>query len=93
MQGIDVLIGKMEEVLENILPHNDSVNLAPWQIEIMEKIDKSISETIEFVSSGVNLEIVVENLNQIMQHLSEITGEYNNEELLGRIFSRFCIGK
>jgi len=27
------------------------------------------------------------------QALSEITGEVTSEDLLGRIFARFCIGK
>lgn len=91
--GLDTLVKKMEEILETILPHNDSINLAPWQAEIMEKIERSLFEAVELLSSGVSIEIVVENLNQVMHYLSEFTGEYNNEELLGRIFSRFCIGK
>jgi tRNA modification GTPase len=91
--GIDALVNKMEQMLADILPHNDSLNLAPWQAEIMEKIDSRIVETTELLAAGVSTEIVVENLNQAMHHLAEFTGEYNNEELLGRIFSRFCIGK
>ena len=93
LYGMDALVKKMEKILENIIPHNDSINLAPWQSEIMEKIDRVLAETMEMYSSNVSLEIVVENLNLIMHDLSEFTGEYNNEELLGRIFSRFCIGK
>ncbi|MDH4263060.1 MAG: tRNA uridine-5-carboxymethylaminomethyl(34) synthesis GTPase MnmE [Spirochaetia bacterium] len=91
--GMGALVKKMEQILEDILPHNDSINLAPWQSEIMEKVEENIIETMDLLSSAVSAEIVVENLNQIMHYLSEFTGEYNNEELLGRIFSRFCIGK
>ena len=38
-------------------------------------------------------ELLAEDLRQAQQHLSEITGEYTSDDLLGRIFSSFCIGK
>jgi len=38
-------------------------------------------------------ELVAEELRQAQQALSEITGEFTSDDLLGRIFSTFCIGK
>jgi tRNA modification GTPase len=38
-------------------------------------------------------ELVAEELRLAQQSLNEITGEFSNEDLLGRIFSSFCIGK
>lgn len=38
-------------------------------------------------------EILAEELRLAQQHLSEITGEFSSDDLLGRIFSSFCIGK
>jgi len=38
-------------------------------------------------------EIFAENLRQAQEHLSSITGEFSADDLLGEIFSRFCIGK
>ncbi|MEX1058115.1 MAG: tRNA uridine-5-carboxymethylaminomethyl(34) synthesis GTPase MnmE [Natronospirillum sp.] len=38
-------------------------------------------------------ELVAEDLRQAQQALSEITGEFSSDDLLGRIFSSFCIGK
>jgi len=38
-------------------------------------------------------ELVAEELRLAQQRLNEITGEFTNEDLLGRIFSSFCIGK
>lgn len=38
-------------------------------------------------------ELLAEDLRQAQQHLSEITGEFSSDDLLGRIFSSFCIGK
>lgn len=38
-------------------------------------------------------ELLAEDLRQAQHALSEITGEFTNDDLLGRIFSSFCIGK
>lgn len=38
-------------------------------------------------------ELVAEELRLAQQALSEITGEFSSDDLLGRIFSNFCIGK
>jgi tRNA modification GTPase len=38
-------------------------------------------------------ELVAEELRGAQQALSEITGEFTSEDLLGRIFGSFCIGK
>jgi tRNA modification GTPase len=38
-------------------------------------------------------ELVAEELRAAQQALNEITGEFTSDDLLGRIFSSFCIGK
>jgi tRNA modification GTPase len=38
-------------------------------------------------------ELLAEDLRQAQYALSEITGEFTSDDLLGRIFSSFCIGK
>jgi tRNA modification GTPase len=38
-------------------------------------------------------EILAEELRLTQQHLNEITGGFSSDDLLGRIFSSFCIGK
>ncbi|MDT7525718.1 tRNA uridine-5-carboxymethylaminomethyl(34) synthesis GTPase MnmE [Pseudidiomarina sp. GXY010] len=38
-------------------------------------------------------ELLAEELRLTQQHLNEITGEFTSDDLLGKIFSSFCIGK
>ncbi|MCA9092631.1 MAG: 50S ribosome-binding GTPase [Planctomycetaceae bacterium] len=47
----------------------------------------------ELVVSGEGDEFVTQELRMALEGLGEITGEVYTEDLLDRIFSRFCIGK
>lgn len=47
----------------------------------------------EQLHSYIAGEILAEELRLTQQHLNEITGEFSSDDLLGRIFSSFCIGK
>jgi tRNA modification GTPase len=38
-------------------------------------------------------ELLAEDLREAQRYLSEITGEFTSDDLLGVIFSSFCIGK
>ncbi|NQW80655.1 MAG: tRNA uridine-5-carboxymethylaminomethyl(34) synthesis GTPase MnmE, partial [Polaromonas sp.] len=39
------------------------------------------------------LDLLAEDLRQAQRALSQITGEFTPDDLLGEIFSKFCIGK
>lgn len=61
---------------------------------------EALSKGLEFVQNALNQlqhnqagELVAEDLRQAQNHLSEITGEFTSDDLLGKIFSSFCIGK
>ena len=61
---------------------------------------EAISKGLEFVQNALSQlqnnqagELVAEDLRQAQNHLSEITGEFTSDDLLGKIFSSFCIGK
>jgi len=61
-------------------------------LEALEKvkIHLALAEQQLLVKAG---ELLAEELRICQQHLAEITGEFSSDDLLGRIFSSFCIGK
>jgi tRNA modification GTPase len=49
---------------------------------------------VEFAADNMQrLELAAEELRLAQEALSAITGEFTADDLLGVIFSRFCIGK
>jgi tRNA modification GTPase len=59
----------------------------------LEAARQAVGDAAEAVRRGLSEEYVLVDLHAALQHLGEITGETSREDLLGEIFSRFCIGK
>ena len=58
----------------------------------LEKVGRAIEAALAHQGEG-SAELVAEELRLAHEGLGEITGRFTSEELLGRIFSAFCIGK
>lgn len=52
-----------------------------------------IEDSIKRLDEGMSEEIVLIGLHNALRYLGEITGETTTEDMLGQIFSTFCIGK
>ena len=56
-------------------------------------LNRARSHLLKATELGEQLELQAEELRLVQGSLSEITGEFSPDDLLGEIFSRFCIGK
>lgn len=58
---------------------------------------KNAAESLQRVDEGIALNIptdfVAQDLREALYHLGTIVGEISTDEVLGNIFSKFCIGK
>ena len=59
-------------------------------LDIAQSSIKAAQKNLQTIQAG---ELIAEELKQAQMALSEITGEFSSDDLLGRIFSSFCIGK
>ena len=54
---------------------------------------KAILSIKKGLKSNLSGDLLTVDINDALNHLGEISGEITNDELLGNIFSKFCIGK
>jgi tRNA modification GTPase len=59
-------------------------------LEALESVHHSLQNAQLKITSA---ELVAEELTIAQKYLSSITGEFSSDDLLGEIFSQFCIGK
>ena len=45
------------------------------------------------INNKVSADLLAIDIKQSIYYLGELTGEISNDEILGNIFSKFCIGK
>ncbi|WP_140920593.1 tRNA uridine-5-carboxymethylaminomethyl(34) synthesis GTPase MnmE [Limnobaculum xujianqingii] len=62
-------------------------------LQALETAAQHLDQGMDQLVSARAGELLAEELRQAQQALSEITGEFTSDDLLGRIFSSFCIGK
>ena len=59
-------------------------------LRALKQAQAHLTQSQEVISSA---ELFAEELRLVQRALNEITGEFTSDDLLGEIFSRFCIGK
>ncbi|WOA53794.1 tRNA uridine-5-carboxymethylaminomethyl(34) synthesis GTPase MnmE [Dickeya solani] len=62
-------------------------------LQALEQAAQHLQQGHEQLVGAYAGELLAEELRLAQQSLSEITGEFTSDDLLGRIFSSFCIGK
>ncbi|HXY96126.1 MAG TPA: tRNA uridine-5-carboxymethylaminomethyl(34) synthesis GTPase MnmE [Steroidobacteraceae bacterium] len=62
-------------------------------LETLARARRHVEEAERQLTERRAGELVAEELRAAQQALNEITGEFTSDDLLGRIFSSFCIGK
>ena len=63
-------------------------------VQALERVDRHIAIAVDLLAARIPaLDLLAEELRLSQNALNEITGSFGADELLGEIFSRFCIGK
>lgn len=87
--GLDLL---KNALLENIGWQGESEGLFLARRRHVDAITQALAE-IRLARAQTLIDLAAEHLRRAQNYLNTVTGEFGADDLLGEIFSRFCIGK
>lgn len=92
--GLDELREHLFEFVSSSEFSNDRVVVTNARHKTaLDKAGASLAEVRKGLESGLPTDLVAIDIRKAVFHLGEITGEISTDDLLGNIFSKFCIGK
>ena len=77
----------------NLLPDADTIVINERHKIIFEQVKEFLLSARNIFQLNQSFELCASDLRQALETLGQITGKYDNEAMLDKIFSQFCIGK
>jgi tRNA modification GTPase len=92
-QGVDLMRQQLLDCADFNSDVESTFSARQRHIDALIACAKSLNDAEERVSDYSHWELMAEDLRIAQQHLNRITGQFTNDDLLGEIFSSFCVGK
>ena len=94
-EGIEELYDKISEMfnLNKINLDNEVLITNIRHKNIISNAITNIKKAKEQMRLNMPIDIITIYINDVLENLSEITGEFVTEEIINDIFSKFCLGK
>tara|TARA_B110001454_G_C12721802_1_gene435019 strand:- start:441 stop:1799 length:1359 start_codon:yes stop_codon:yes gene_type:complete len=91
--GIEDLTKTITSIIDINLSSDETIISNSRHQEELSKTLVEIIAVIEGLNNDISGDLLAINIRQALYHLGLITGEVTTDDLLGNIFSKFCIGK
>ncbi|MCS7304132.1 MAG: tRNA modification GTPase [Thermoguttaceae bacterium] len=94
-QGLQELRRRMQEILENLMSSGGHAVMATAirSAESIRLAGEALDRALELTGQRCPEELVAAELRLALEEIGKVSGAVYTEDLLERIFSRFCIGK
>lgn len=95
-EGVDELCRALRAKVDtSALYHGDAVVSHSRHFEALNAAEEALSDALEGLDNGLPEDLLAEDIRRVIRHIAAITGrgEILSDEVLGLIFSKFCIGK
>jgi tRNA modification GTPase len=91
----------LEELRERLLESSRSIMVEGHDVVVtnirhfnaLSKMNESLTAVLTGLGNDITGDFLAIDIRRALHHLGEITGEITTDDLLGNIFSKFCIGK
>ncbi|MBI6120170.1 tRNA uridine-5-carboxymethylaminomethyl(34) synthesis GTPase MnmE [Salegentibacter maritimus] len=92
--GVEELKEKLLEFVNTgALRNNNTIVTNSRHYNALLKALEEINKVEEGLNTGLSGDLLAIDIREALEYFGEITGQVTNDELLGNIFSNFCIGK
>jgi tRNA modification GTPase len=91
--GVDLLREHLKACMGYDAAASGAFSARKRHLEALNHAQSRLEAGKEILSLGSTPELAAEEFRLAQRALEEITGEFTSDDLLGRIFSSFCIGK
>ncbi|TYP99260.1 tRNA modification GTPase trmE [Tenacibaculum adriaticum] len=93
--GIDKLKHELTSLVNTgALSNNETIVTNSRHFEALNNALKSIQSVQNGIELGISSDLFAIDIRECLRHLGNITGEFDvDQDILGNIFSNFCIGK
>jgi len=92
-EGIDLLKAHLKQSAGFREESSDALSARRRHLDSLVRARKLVEDAGVTLAEHHASELMAEDLRLAQQALGEITGEFSSDDLLGEIFSSFCIGK
>lgn len=91
--GVDLLVARLQALSGGDEPAEDAILARERHVHALEQAGAALQQALLRLEEQAGPELLAEDLRRAQAELGRITGEMAADDLLGEIFSRFCIGK
>jgi tRNA modification GTPase len=94
-ENIDVLLTRLREAIDlRGIGEEDVIVTNARHYDALNKAYTDLQKVLEGLENGITGDFVAMDIRQVIYHLGTITGQIDvDRDILGAIFSKFCIGK
>ena len=94
LKGIELVESALQNALEKMGYGQSSVAISSTRhLDALSRTKEALDKVLEGMEMGVSGDFLAMDIRQALHYLGEITGAISTDDLLGNIFSKFCIGK
>ena len=93
-ENIDQLVSMLlAQVRQSRIGEHEVVVTNARHFEALQKAREALERVRDGLKGTISQEFLAMDIREVLHYLGEITGEVTTDEILGNIFSKFCIGK
>jgi len=92
-EGVDLLLSRLDALVRDRFAAAEGSLINERQRQAVAACEDALRDALESLDSGLDEQVILVDLYRASTALALLTGAITRDEVLGEIFSKFCIGK